>query len=322
MFHQGIVDASRAALLIPLGLSVLRCSSLPQCVLVGTVFLLLVTVSTVNMLTSVLNDAPITSASLMQEQTEDEVSSFSTPTNSDATGPMARKVGPMLLDSPQCVLFGMFMIWFASFTINLGPTFLSGALSTWTEPMAADSCPLITESLQHYVLSVLWIVINGLCVMLTAYHLRKLHRDLTKSNLATLRIASLVSTIISIRTENEVCEHQHIRNQIKKMEEEGLQRIRMFVVIIIAYVAFWAPLSAVIIIKPMLDYPPMTYQIAIHIAFMHSFVNPALLLGMHQGMRHAIKDIVCCTRCSSRGNNYSSAVRYSNSACALNRSYM
>jgi hypothetical protein len=27
-------------------------------------------------------------------------------------------------DSPQCVGFGLFMIWFASITVNLGPTFL------------------------------------------------------------------------------------------------------------------------------------------------------------------------------------------------------
>ena len=36
---------------------------------------------------------------------------------------------PLLMESPQCVLFGTCMIWFASITINLGPTFLSGALA-------------------------------------------------------------------------------------------------------------------------------------------------------------------------------------------------
>ena len=30
----------------------------------------------------------------------------------------------MVRDNPQCVAFGLFMIWFSSITINLGPTFL------------------------------------------------------------------------------------------------------------------------------------------------------------------------------------------------------
>ena len=30
----------------------------------------------------------------------------------------------MVSDNPQCVSFGLFMIWFSSITINLGPTFL------------------------------------------------------------------------------------------------------------------------------------------------------------------------------------------------------
>lgn len=40
-----------------------------------------------------------------------------------------QKAMPLMMESPQCVFFGTFMIWFASITINLGPTFLSGALA-------------------------------------------------------------------------------------------------------------------------------------------------------------------------------------------------
>lgn len=83
----------------------------------------------------------------------------------------------------QCVLFGTFMIWFASITINLGPTFLSGALAANTESgHNAPSCPLVHGPFRHYILNVLWIVINIICVALTLFHLRKLHRDLTKAN--------------------------------------------------------------------------------------------------------------------------------------------
>lgn len=84
----------------------------------------------------------------------------------------------------QCVLFGTFMIWFASITINLGPTFLSGALAasagSYGSYGPAPSCPLVRGPFRHYVLNALWIGVNAVCVGLTLFHLRKLHRDLTK----------------------------------------------------------------------------------------------------------------------------------------------
>ena len=77
----------------------------------------------------------------------------------------------------QCVLFGVFMIWFASITINLGPTFLSGALAANSEAgHNAPSCPLVHGPLRHYVLNLLWIVINVICVGLTLFHLHKVSR--------------------------------------------------------------------------------------------------------------------------------------------------
>lgn len=57
------------------------------------------TVSTVNMLTTVLNDSPVFPEG---DEEEDDLSA------------------PLLMDSPQCVLFGTVMVWFASITINLG----------------------------------------------------------------------------------------------------------------------------------------------------------------------------------------------------------
>ena len=39
---------------------------------------------------------------------------------------------------------------------------------------------------RHYVLNVLWIFINVLCVCLTMYHLYKLYKDLSQSNLESI----------------------------------------------------------------------------------------------------------------------------------------
>jgi hypothetical protein len=88
---------------------------------------------------------------------------------------------------------------FASITINLGPTFLSGALAANSESyLNKPSCPLIQGPFRHYVLNVLWIFINVLCVLLTMYHLYKLYKDLSRSNLEAVRVASLVTTMISV----------------------------------------------------------------------------------------------------------------------------
>lgn len=59
LLHQALVDLGRAFILIFLGASVLTCQKLSKCYLVDTSFLLLATVSTVNMLTMLINDAPI-----------------------------------------------------------------------------------------------------------------------------------------------------------------------------------------------------------------------------------------------------------------------
>ena len=95
---------------------------------------------------------------------------------------------------------------FASITINLGPTFLSGALAANSESyLNKPSCPLIQGPFRHYVLNVLWIFINVLCVLLTMYHLYKLYKALSRSNLEAVRVASLVTTMISVNQVGSLC---------------------------------------------------------------------------------------------------------------------
>ncbi|XP_042239402.1 histamine H2 receptor-like isoform X2 [Homarus americanus] len=283
LFHQAMVDCGRAAILIPLGRSIYSCQPVTKCSLVETAFLLLVTVSTINMLTTVLsqvlNDAPLL------------------PEDSD------HKMMPLLMESPQCVLFGTFMIWFASITINLGPTFLSGALAAnIDEEHNAPSCPLITGPLRHYVLNVLWIIINVLVLLLTVYHLYKLYRDLSTSSLEAVRIASLVTTMISVtqpqNQDPESREHHQVNNYITRMEREGVERVKMFVVVTVAYVVFWGPLFLVTLLTPSGGKTGLSHEVTLHVAYVHAFVNPALFLALHKGLRKAVTDIMCC-HCSS-----------------------
>ncbi|XP_047986136.1 uncharacterized protein LOC125226253 isoform X5 [Leguminivora glycinivorella] len=278
LFHQAIVDCARAAILLPLGIAVFRCQPVYKCSLVETAFLLLVTVSTVNMLTTVLNDSPIF------PENEEEQADLS---------------APLLMDSPQCVLFGTFMIWFASITINLGPTFLSGALAAsaghYGSYGPSPSCPLVRGPFRHYVLNALWIGVNAVCVGLTLFHLKKLHRDLTKTVDGALADGQRMQS-----SNLPLGGGRRLRGYLARVEREGVRRVRMFVVITAAYVLFWGPLFIVTLLHhPMLTSHiayEMYFQISLHISYVHAAVNPLLFMALHRALRRAALQL-CCGCC-------------------------
>ncbi|XP_023218025.1 uncharacterized protein LOC111620343 [Centruroides sculpturatus] len=274
LFHQGLVDCTRASLLLPLGINVLFCQRLPKCSYIETAFLIVVTVSTVNLLTSVINDAPT-----LPEQ--DDIS----------LEPQWSDNNHIILNNRQCICFGLFIIWFASLTINLGPTFLSGTLWSAQDP---DACPMVSGSVRHYVLNVLWVTVNVLCIVLTGIHLRKLHKDLKGSNLDALRVSGLMATMISVHQDREYCDSQPVGGYIERLEQEGIRRVKMFVVILVAYLLFWGPLFIVMLFQPNIDSKSSSYEIALHVAFVHAFVNPTLLLVLHKNLRQAAAELVCC----------------------------
>jgi len=281
LFHQAVVDLARSAILIPLGQSIYACQPVTKCSLVETTFLLLVTVSTVNLLSVVLNDAPI-----LPEADEDVTS--------------------LLKDSPQCMAFGLFMIWFASVTVNLGPTFLSGALAANAGAvMDEPSCPLVQGPYRHYVLNAIWILINLLCIMLTIFHLRKLYKDFTKTNIEALRVHRLFS--IAVKTEKQDCEDLlsitppqsvKIQEYIRHLETEGIARVKMYMIITTAYLIFWAPLFLVTLTNYTSDWKQaknsMAHEVSLHICFVHAFVNPLLFLVLHKDLRTKALQMLCC----------------------------
>ncbi|KAF8790592.1 uncharacterized protein LOC129960594 isoform X1 [Argiope bruennichi] len=311
LFHQGLVDFLRAALLIPLGISVFLCQRMPRCSVVETIFLLLVTVSTINMLTSVINDAP-----LVPEQIELN--------NGDTDALYGNSENHRgVHDSPQCIIFGIFIIWFASLTINLGPTFLSGALSSAREGVTSiDACPMVYAPVRHYVLNVLWVSVNVMCIILTIIHLRKLYKDLTKSNLEAMRIAGLVSNMLTVRCEAGLSEAEHIQNHIDRLEKEGISRVKMFVVLVAAYLIFWGPLFVIIVIQPGISGPTFAYELALHLAFAHTFVNPILITVLHKQMKKESGHVCCCYCLSCLEERASSSFGPSPATGRMNTSYL
>ncbi|XP_023338969.1 uncharacterized protein LOC111709516 [Eurytemora carolleeae] len=205
-------------------------------------------------------------------------------------------------DSPQCVGFGLFMIWFASVTVNLGPTFLSGALAANNEALVdGPSCPLVQGPYRHYVLNAIWILINVLCVMLTIFHLHKLYQDLNHTSSEAQRVANLFLEEPGVQELDTLSLNQQsikIKSYITRLEEEGISRVKMFIIIITAYLVFWGPLFLVTLFSWSTEWKAMknsmAHEVSLHIAFVHAFVNPLLFLSLHQGLRKAVFDIICC----------------------------
>lgn len=97
LFHQAMVDCARAAILLPLGSSILNCQPVNKCSLVETAFLLLVTVSTVNMLTTVLNDSPVFPES-------DEEADLTAPLLMDSPQVYKKGINSPRINSPSLIL--------------------------------------------------------------------------------------------------------------------------------------------------------------------------------------------------------------------------
>lgn len=215
---------------------------------------------------------------------------------------------------------------------------MSGGLTS-TDSGHIDVCPMVYRPVRHYVLNVLWISVNLFCVILMATHLRKIYRDVVKSNLEAVRLASLVTTMIPMQPEHDDTDQHHLHGYIQRLEREGLSRIRMFFVIVICYVLLWGPLFTVTLLKPgtfSLDAlfnrrlfinclfsqtnPRVAglessgvYEVAIHAAFCQTFVTPILFMLMNkkpgggddepdngEPVNADQKSAVCCGCCDLR----------------------
>jgi len=269
IFHQAVVDGARAAILLPLGRSIFLCQAISKCSLVETTFLLLVTVSTVNLLTTVLNATPVVPSDL-EEADHDTLE--------------------MVRDNPQCVAFGLFMIWFSSITINLGPTFLSGALAANADDHINEpSCPLVQGPYRHYILNVLWIMINMLCMLLIIKQLHRLHKEFSHKNVKVSSVKSGYSSDGRARLVSYLA---------SRVGKEGASKVRIFFAISFSYILFWGPLFTVTLVNWNWEWKDaknsLSHEVTLHIAFVHSFVNPLLFIILHRNTRDATCNLLMC----------------------------
>ena len=54
---------------------------------------------------------------------------------------------------------------------------------------------------RHYIINFLWITVNIICIVLTIYHLVKLYKDYTNPSADTVRVATLVTSVVCTDTD-------------------------------------------------------------------------------------------------------------------------
>jgi len=246
--HQAMVELLRSVILLPLGKSLLNCHIIENCSFIETLFLLFVSVSTINLLTCVLDNTPILHEDI---------------------GNDTRKI---LKNGPQCVAFGIFIIWFSSITLNLGPTFLSGAIASGYSKVQ-PSCPLVQGPGRHYVSNALWIIINIFCLIVTFYQLRRLDREYKQRQ----------SVLVLSDFENE------------RFAAMGA-KIQMYWVVSCVHAACWVPLYCDTLIQWTSPDQSTTisHEVSLHIGFLHSTINPLLYLLLDTRIRVTIFKMFCC----------------------------
>lgn len=121
-------------------------------------------------------------------------------------------------------------------------------------------------------------------------------------------------------------EDSNFQKMLRRLERDGLQRIRMFTTICMVYVLFWGPLFLVVAfgsraseegrglasVGPPKD--PVSHQVTLYVCFAHAFVNPTVFLMLHSGLKEAAGTIVACCMgragdCSERASGGSSGYR-------------
>ena len=76
---------------------------------------------------------------------------------------------------------------------------------------------------RHYIINFLWITVNIICIVLTIYHLVKLYKDYTNPSADTVRVATLVTSVVCTDTDaSEVESSIYIYRTIRLQFSRGV----------------------------------------------------------------------------------------------------
>ena len=122
----------------------------------------------------------------------------------------------------------------------------------------------------------------------------------TTKNLFSLFCAHRVgATVVSPALEGSAEDDSNFQKLLRRLECEGLQRIRMFTTICIVFALFWGSLflasdegRGLASVGPPKD--PVSHQVTLYICFAHAFVNLTVFLLLHSGLGEAACSVLAC----------------------------
>ena len=256
LIHACFLDLLKSAYCIPIASNLLTQVKPTDCDFFGASFVIIVTISTFNMVAMVCSEAY---------------------TFGEAN------VGGNSKGTLLCVLFGIALVYIGSTTLHLGPTLIGGYFEFNPD---IGSCSFVLGKQQGYVANVMWIVISTLAMLANVHFIRKLYREIQKNQ--PNRVSFLVRTSITVM-DNATRSACKLRNIIK----DATHRAKMFILNTILFVSCWFPLFLLILIDTNFRVSPKVYQTFSFIAWSHGAIQPLMYICFDRNLNILTKYFYC-----------------------------
>ena len=261
--HHCLLDLLKAGFCLPFAQTMVSDHPPLFCSMLGGSYIVLVTSSTFNLLAVVMNEAYLFS---------------------DLT------LGVKDSRNYCCVVFGIFIIWFASIIMNLGVAFIPG------NPIydrRVGHCIFIYGLTRNYVLHMLWITLISMGVGMTCMYLHKFRLDIKRTSY--YRLSTLVRATVTIDSKARTSSQRHASEIREKLHVEFVQRITMrklclLVLLVMVFIVFWYPLFFLTIVDPNFAAPTQLYKALTMLAWSNPSLSPFIIMLF-------IKRGRCCCCC-------------------------
>ncbi|XP_071136750.1 mesotocin receptor-like [Mytilus edulis] len=280
--HHCFLDLVKSLYLFPYGYSLMTSLPAPYCNWIGSSYVFIVTTSAYNMMALVVNQ------------------------DYELLLPRYRH------DDCSCVLFGIFIIWFVSFLLNLGISIIPSNTDFNAE---IGICLFLYGYNYSYIIHVLWIILVTIAVSsslmffcrmrgklitdIKRYKWRKIHESLTDEFEKHLDFnIEYGETDVSMKAQRKTILSQ-------------LRTTRIFMLIVISFIVFWYPLFILTLGDFHFKVTPSVYRILTIIAWSHPITTPilcSLVLRDIEFKGYTLRDIssnlIPLRRVSSRRHHY------------------
>lgn len=250
--HHCVLDLIKSGYCIPFARTMTRIQPISYCSLIGSSYIVFVTTTAFNQLALVVNESYMFSDLVLGIQ-----------------------------DSRNycCVIFGIFIIWFGSITMNLGVAFIPGSPNFDHK----DNFCIFTYGItKNYILHILWVILVSMAILLTIKQLRKLYIDIKRASF--YRLSTLIRTTLQMET-TEMSNMQQLkhdaqqRQNIKRMQKATRNKVVLFILLLLFFVLFWYPLFLLSATDPHFKRSPLVYKSLTIYAWSNPVIPPFIFLN-------------------------------------------